>query len=406
MPSSTSVQPASLPLRVGFVSARSAAFRDGIPYVDAAMGRLIDALGARVKDLCVCLSVVETAQPLHEHALHLAPGRFVGMPSMPSVIRGFHKFQDCATAIDEVERMSDVTIVQMPFAAPLALRAPRGPRVYHVCADQRAMVRVSTNYRGAKHLAAVAAADLIDALTRRLVSRDDARVVTHGFELLKHYGEDRGRAVVSSSLLASEVASVSRQRPRDAGFRVLFVGYLRPEKGIDVLLQAFKGFLAKQPDAELCIVGTKDLEDHGFGAKVASDIKALGNAHKISFLGHKGFGTDLFQCYADADVLVVPSRSEGTPRVLVEARAFGTPVIGTEVGGIPASIESEHDGLLIPADDVPALERALQRVATDHGLRERLVANGYARARACTVEAFAQAILEEARVAYANRAGR
>ncbi len=68
----------------------------------------------------------------------------------------------------------------------------------------------------------------------------------------------------------------------------------------------------------------------------------------VRFLGHRDFGPELFQCYADADVLVVPSRTEGTPRVLVEARGFGCPVIGTSVGGIPTSIANGIDGLLVP----------------------------------------------------------
>ncbi|MBK8169272.1 MAG: glycosyltransferase family 4 protein [Sandaracinaceae bacterium] len=366
------------------------------------MGRLIDALGARVSDLTVALSVAPQAQPLHEHALTLKPGRFVGMPGMPSVVRGFHKFKDCADAIHEVERQSDVTIIQLPFAATLALQRPAGPRVYHVCADQRASMRVNRSYRGATHIAAVAAAEIIDALTRVLIARKDARIVTHGFELLHHYGEKSGRSVVSSSLLASEIGSVKRVRPKGAPFRVLFVGYLRPEKGIDVLLRAFGQFLKNEPNAELCIVGTRDLDDHGFGVKFDRDVQALGAGDKVSFLGHKGFGPQLFQCYADADVVVVPSRSEGTPRVLVEARAFGTPVIGTEVGGIPASITHGVDGLLIPADDADALTESLLRIAVDDALRGQLIQNGYDRARRCTVEAFSEAILGEAVLARAQ----
>lgn len=388
------------PHRLGFVSARSVAFRNGIPYVDAAMGRLIDALRDRSRDLTVALSVSPTAQPLHDHRLELPAGHVVGLPAMPSVLKGFHKFRDCQDAIAEVERLSDTTIVQLPFAAPLALRKPQGPRVYHVCADQRKGVRVNKNYRGAKHLLAVATAESIDQVVRRLARRDDARVVTHGQELLQHFGESRGRAVVSSSLKASEVASVSRARPLDAPFRVLFVGYLRPEKGIDVLLQAFSRFLATHPRAELCIVGTKDLDDHGFGAEFEVEMERLSRDGRAQFLGPIGFGPKLFQCYADADVVVVPSRTEGTPRVLIEARAFGTPVIGSDVGGIPASITNERDGLLVPVDDVLALERAMARVATDSDLRKRLVEAGYERARASTVEAFAEQILGEVLIAH------
>jgi glycosyltransferase involved in cell wall biosynthesis len=93
---------------------------------------------------------------------------------------------------------------------------------------------------------------------------------------------------------------------------------------------------------------------------------------------------------------VVPSRSEGTPRVLVEARSFGCPVVATRVGGIPTSVEDGVDGLLVPPDDPGALADALARLADDGELRARLVAGGLARARRTTVDAFAQTMIDEA----------
>lgn len=118
--------------------------------------------------------------------------------------------------------------------------------------------------------------------------------------------------------------------------------------------------------------------------------------------GHLEFGSELFQEYADADVFVLPSRSEGTPRVLVEARAFGCPVVATRVGGIPSSVAEGRDGLLVPPDDVTALADAILRVATEPGLRQSLSRSGRERVRSWTIDGLADALVEQAAAAVAE----
>jgi glycosyltransferase involved in cell wall biosynthesis len=265
------------------------------------------------------------------------------------------------------------------------------------------MVESSPWYRGPKRLAARAAAALIDGEQARLISGPQARMVAHGAELAEHYGLEHGRAAVSATLFEREILSVPRRRPASAPFRVLFVGYFRHEKGVDTLLDAFRGLLAQIPNAELEIVGGRDTVEHGVGERLRGELEALSAA--IRWRGPLGFNPDLFQTLADADVLVVPSRSEGTPRVLIEARAFGCPVIGTRVGGIPTSISDGIDGLLISPNDPPALTAAMLSIARDAELRSRLVAGGIQRARQATVEAFADAIVQEAALAVTSANG-
>ena len=225
-------------------------------------------------------------------------------------------------------------------------------------------------------------------------------MIAHGMELAKHYGcaGTRARRPSSSTLLEREILSAFRERPgRLLAFRVMYVGgFLRHEKGIDTLLAAYRQLLTKLPDAELEIVGGRDSVEHGIDAALRQEIESLGDLGAIRLLGHLPFGPQLFQALANADVLAVPSRSEGTPRVLVEARAFGCPVVGSAVGGIPTSIDDGIDGLLVPPNDPEALCRALLRIAGDEPLRKRLVSGGVDRARHCTVEAFAELIFDEA----------
>jgi glycosyltransferase involved in cell wall biosynthesis len=313
---------------------------------------------------------------------------------MPSYAQGAYRSRACTRAIREVERRSDVVIVQLPFTAPTALLGSTRPRVYHLCADVKAIVETSAYYRGLRGLVARAAATGIDQVQSRLLREPGIRVLSNGAALRARYGDPPGQDTVSSSLFEREIGSVPRRRAADGRFRVLFVGFLRPEKGIDTLLDAFDRLLETVPNAELELVGAPALVDRGF-AEIHRRLNVLTSRGQARVLGPQSYGPALFQRFADADVLAVPSRSEGTPRVLVEARAFGCPVVASRVGGIPTSVEDGVDGLLVPPGDPVALAGALHRLHGESGLRERLISNGHSRASGATLEAFTRKLLHE-----------
>ena len=71
------------------------------------------------------------------------------------------------------------------------------------------------------------------------------------------------------------------------------------------------------------------------------------------------------------DVFVLPSLTEGTPNGIIEAMAYGLPVISTTVGGVP-DLVSDETGILVPPGDAEALAQAMSRLAEDAHLRERM----------------------------------
>ncbi len=381
-------------LKVGFVSGRLCHVGGGT-WTDAGLGRLIDALAPWCGEFTAAVCESKVPLPLLDHRLQLSSADVLRLPDMPSIARGFGKIASSRRVIREVERRSDVVIVQLPFAAALALLSARKPRVYHACADIWAFARRSSRFSGWKRPPALMVGGLIDRVQAGLFRRRDVRVVTNGSALRTHYQQPPGRVVVSSTILEREIRSATRRRPAKAPWRVLYVGYVRHEKGTDLLMDAFSRVLSEIPDAELEVVAGRDEAGRGMAAGFNAALAALERKGTVRFLGQQNFGPELFQCFADADVLVVPSRTEGTPRVLVEARAFGCPVIGTTVGGIPTSITDGVDGLLVPPEDSPALADAILRMARDRELCERLIAAGYQRAHRSTVEAFAAGIAEE-----------
>ena len=145
---------------------------------------------------------------------------------------------------------------------------------------------------------------------------------------------------------------------------VLALGRLVEKKGFDVLLRA----IAATPDHYLWLAGSGEEE----GALQALTVE-LGLTERVRFLGWRD---DQAALLATADVVCVPSRSEPFGNVVVEAWAAGTPLVATRSEGPGWLVTDEEDGLLVPIDDVAALARALQRLAADMGLSERLVARG------------------------------
>jgi glycosyltransferase involved in cell wall biosynthesis len=153
--------------------------------------------------------------------------------------------------------------------------------------------------------------------------------------------------------------------------RILFLGRAEAAKGIDELLAAAAELAPRFPQLRLVIGGEGDLE------RVRRRAAALGIGDRIELLGWVGPRARDAQL-ARASVFCLPSHAEGLPMSMLEAMAAGTPVVVSNVGGIPETIQDHDNGLLVPPRDAPALAAALARVLADDTLRERLARRGRA----------------------------
>jgi glycosyltransferase involved in cell wall biosynthesis len=153
-----------------------------------------------------------------------------------------------------------------------------------------------------------------------------------------------------------------------AALAVGFVGWLLPIKGLCFLVRAMPGILARHPESFLVVVGKGDEE-----VKLRSLADSLGLNGRVLFLGWRPDVEDIVRCL---DVLALPSLNEGMGRVLVEAMAAGVPVVASRVGGVPDLVWDGENGLLVPAADSGALERAISRLLQDEPTRRRMAAKG------------------------------
>jgi len=144
---------------------------------------------------------------------------------------------------------------------------------------------------------------------------------------------------------------------------------------------------------ELEIVGPRQFRD--YGEKLDGIAAARGIRDRIRWEGYVPNGKPLFDRMRDADVFVLPTLSEGTPHVLVEARANGLPCISTTVGGVPTTVTDGYDALLVPPKDARALARAIERVVGDGELRRALIRNGLTAARKQTLDRFIATVVRE-----------
>ena len=157
----------------------------------------------------------------------------------------------------------------------------------------------------------------------------------------------------------------------------LFVGYLIPRKGVRELLEAARAVVRRHRNFQLVLVGEGFLREwvESFCAEhnLRDNVLLTGGIDPQRMPDH----------FAAADMLVLPTYSEGMPNVLIEAMSCGLPAVTTPVGGVPELTEPERNGLLVPAKSTKELADAMQRMIENPPLleswgkaaREKIVAN-------------------------------
>jgi glycosyltransferase involved in cell wall biosynthesis len=220
---------------------------------------------------------------------------------------------------------------------------------------------------------------LLERLKRRAVASAAAFLVPGraAREYVESLGVEAERIVVAPNAVDLSIFSVDPDRRGRDDCTFLYVGRLAPEKGVDVLVRAFRNAPGK-----LLLAGSGPLE---------AQVRALAD-ERVELLGHVA-REDLPALYARADCLVLPSRSEAWGMVLNEAAAAGLPLVATEAaGGGYDLIEEGVNGYRVPVEDEAALAEALRKVAlspdwrADAGERSRELTAGY------TGEAWAAAV--------------
>lgn len=153
---------------------------------------------------------------------------------------------------------------------------------------------------------------------------------------------------------------------------ILFVGFPFSIKGVDILIKAFNIISPEYPEVKLKILG--HCEDRSFYEELA------GNNRNIIFKKAVPFNKIISE-FEKCTFFVLPSRTEGLPRVIVEAMASGKAVIASRIGGIPEVVEENKTGLLFESENYSELADKMRQFLDDPEMMQRMGEAGYQRAK-------------------------
>ncbi|MGI9095426.1 MAG: glycosyltransferase family 4 protein [Thermoleophilaceae bacterium] len=218
----------------------------------------------------------------------------------------------------------------------------------------------------------------IHGVERWMANRAE-RVITCSAYMREHvadvYGlEEEQIAVIPNGIDPSELVPVDDLDALRAHFAqpderlVLLVGRLVYEKGFQLALEALPGLIERVGNVRFLVAGSGTAEP-----ELREQAKALGLDEHGTFLGWIGDDV-LHSLYRIADLTVVPSIYEPFGLVALEAMASGCPCLVADTGGLREVVPNENVGLRFRSRDPESLGQMAERLLTDAGLRDRLVA--------------------------------
>jgi len=325
--------------------------RYGLP-LDGGLARKFEALTAEM-DVRV-LASARPGSPTRDDIFRLVPPRepFDGLRFW--AVLPFRVWREIETF------QPDAVLVQSPYEAAAVLAARRTePVILEVHGDWRTATRLYGS--GARELLAPIADRVALAALRRV---EAVRTIsTYTTDLVRAAGVEPAAtfpAFMDLDPFLSPIAPLPDQP------QALFVGVLERYKDVDGLSTAWRLAAPRLPGVTLRIVG-KGNRTHV--------VEALRRDLPAQTEWTPSVPNDAVPRLLDASTaLVLPSRSEGLGRIVVEALCRGRPVVATRVGGIVDLVRDGENGLLVPANDPAALAEALVRVLSDRSLAGRLAA--------------------------------
>ncbi|MHC4793610.1 MAG: glycosyltransferase family 4 protein [Planctomycetota bacterium] len=189
-------------------------------------------------------------------------------------------------------------------------------------------------------------------------------------------------------------------KSRSETTRILYTGRIHPEKGLHLLVEAWRRLLASGRSFGLRLVGPSDLGDGGGGPDYVRRLRELAGDAPLELPGGVADPAALAEELQAADLYCYPSiaaKGEASPVAPLEAMACGLPPVVADLPQYAAYIRDDETGLVFPRGDreIEALGETIDRLATDHELRLRLAANAIEAAARYGIEEIATAYLKD-----------
>jgi len=346
--------------------------------------------GRRIKVLISMEGVLAGSLRHLQYLLRFAdPRKFdlqlaVSAERAPHVREDFQRWRDAGWRVHEIPMRREIGPVAdlRAFAALSALcQRERFDVVHTHCAKAGFLGRLAARRAGARtvhtphvfsftHVGGDAARAVFLALERRAARWTDRFILLSNYQLnvLLDSGlaEPQRAVVVPNGIVPEEFAGPERAQARKTlglarDVRIaLFVGRFRLQKGLDILLGAADALRPHLPGLCVVVVGEGPLESW-----LRTQIRARGLSGVVDL---RGPSERIETYYAACDLVVMPSRAEGMPYVMLEAKAAARPVVAALVSGMEEFVEHGVDGFLVPPENPEALAATLREALGQPGL--------------------------------------
>lgn len=292
------------------------------------------------------------------HFLGLDRGRCagIGIRCLPAVLRSIRRYRALTADVDIVDGWLIPAMIFSAVTRPVA-------GVPVLMGGRRSLSDVyASKSRARRWLAAFAARRMDAIVANSQVAADEA---------LRLDGVASARiSVIPNAVFPAAPAASTRGVDRSAwGFGeghvvVGCVANYKAGKGLMSLVQVAHRLRRRQPDLRYVLVGEGPLRPD-----LEAEIRRLDLDDVVRLHGR---AADARRLYGAFDVFLQASETEGLPNVVLEAAAQGLPIVATAVGGTAEILTSDVDGVLVPGGDLERLIDAIDEVASDPDLRDRL----------------------------------
>jgi phosphatidyl-myo-inositol dimannoside synthase len=363
---------------------------------EGSFARYVDSIAPYFDRVILSVPVFDTP-PASGSRVRATNVSLAPLPYFPGPRQFYPKLMSIRPLLRKWIDQCDVIHLRVPSpAAIFAFRiaeAQRKPIFLLVVGDYQALLP-HLGYRGLKKWAFAQYVAFEEWALRYMTKR--ALTFANGASLRdKHQRAGARVHETKTTTLSLSDVSTRTDTCTSSPIKLLCVSRIDPRKGLRALPTVIADLVAAGHNVTLDIVGPPiGLIGESERDAILEESRRHGVSDRVFLRGPVALD-QLLPLYRQFDLFVLPTRpGEGIPRVLMEAMAGGLPVVTTDVSGISSLISDGENGLLVAAGSTQALADALKALIATPSLRQRLIQNGYATARAHTLEQQAASLMQ------------
>ena len=361
---------------------------EGRYRVNDRYGRLFDELAASFSEVYVLGGMAEetdttffpTGKPLYTYEINSPNVLIVPMQISTSDMNPIKKLRVLSARIPKlvgaVRSVEKAYIVMPGFTSVMAViisKLFRKPYILYFGSDWETMAPFMARWEDRTILLKIY--QYISQIAERFTVQGSLFTLVTGKLLqkrLQKYGDHVIETVPMIPLRQSDFFGREDTCPCGS-ISLLFIGALTPLKGPMELIQAVPLIRSKGLDVECTFIGGGDLE---YRNTLVQASREMGCEEHIQFQGYINNYSDILDAYRSADIFILPTHSEGFPRVIYEAMSQSLPVVTTDIPSISAMLVDSKHALLVSPGQSEEIASAVLKIVRDPALRMRLIEEG------------------------------